>query len=127
MASILHYLPPEYGYVIGNAVASSFLLTYLGMQVMKARQEFGVDYPSLYADRAEAEKDPKKKLFNCYQRAHQNALETYPVYLFSLFIGGLKHPLIASGASLVYLLGRFIYAQGYYSGTTLIRLFFFVY
>lgn len=46
----------------------------------------------MYADSAEASKDKDKLLFNCIQRGHQNALETYPVVLFTLLAGGLRHP-----------------------------------
>jgi glutathione S-transferase len=78
--------------VVLVAVLSSFVLAYLGHQVGSARKKFKVDLPSLYADQAAAEKDKDKYLFNCYQRGHQNALETYPSFLTCLLLGGLKHP-----------------------------------
>ncbi len=46
----------------------------------------------MYADSADVAKDKDKLLFNCVQRGHQNALETYPILLFSLLVGGLRHP-----------------------------------
>ena len=33
-----------------------------------------------------------------------------------LFVSGIKHPLIASTAGLVWIVGRYFYAQGYYTG-----------
>jgi len=88
---------------------------YLGERVAFARKRLGVDLPSLYADRSEALKDKNKYLFNCYQRGHQNALETWPIMLFMLFTGGIKHPLIAAAAGFVWSFGRIVYAWGYSS------------
>jgi glutathione S-transferase len=55
-------------------------------------------------------------MFNCAQRAHQNTLEIFPVYSTLLLIGGLKYPEISSGAGLVFLLGRYVYASNYATG-----------
>eukprot|EP01112_Ceratiomyxa_fruticulosa_P022655 TRINITY_DN8378_c0_g1_i1.p1 TRINITY_DN8378_c0_g1~~TRINITY_DN8378_c0_g1_i1.p1 ORF type:complete len:150 (-),score=16.39 TRINITY_DN8378_c0_g1_i1:99-548(-) len=109
-------LPSEFSLVIGTGVASAFLLGWLGSRVSKQRKALGVELPSLYADAAEARVDKKKHLFNCYQRGHQNALETYPWVLMTLLIGGAKHPLIASAAGWVWIVGRALYAIGYSSG-----------
>lgn len=57
----------------------------------------------VYADMATAEADPKKKLFNCYQRAHQNYLENYSSFLVVLFSGGIKHPIASAVAGALYL------------------------
>jgi len=109
-------LPSDYGFVVLTGVASGFVMAYLGFQVGNARKRLGVPLPSLYADQAEARMDKNKELFNCYQRAHQNALETYAQNLMLLFIGGLKHPLIASAGGCFWIVGRLLYASGYYTG-----------
>jgi len=109
-------LPMDYGYVILTGVSSGILMGYLGYTVGSARKRLGVPLPSLYADQAEARTDKNKELFNCYQRAHQNALESYSQFLMLLFVGGLKHPLIASAGGWVWILGRLVYASGYYTG-----------
>lgn len=102
------------------------------MKVGKARKAAEVPYPYgkwvdterrmlrwtlVYAEKAEAEKDPLKHVFNCVQRAHQNTLEMFPVYTTFLLIGGLKYPEISAGAGIVYLLGRALYASGYSTGS----------
>jgi len=109
-------LPQEYGYVVGVAAASYFAFLWLGSRVVAARKKYKVDLPAAYADQAAAEKDPGKKAFNCIQRGHQNALETLPHTLAFLLIGGVKHPLIASGAGLLWIAGRVGYMAGYASG-----------
>ncbi|CAG8800643.1 2692_t:CDS:2, partial [Dentiscutata erythropus] len=109
-------IPSEYGYVIITGVASIFLTTYLGFQVGGYRKKSGVTYPYMYATKEEAEKDRSKFIFNCYQRAHQNTLEVLPPFLFTLAVGGLKHPIIASVAGGTWILGRLVYAKGYQTG-----------
>ncbi|KAG9293930.1 hypothetical protein G9A89_019268 [Geosiphon pyriformis] len=110
------YVPREYGYVIATGIATAFLSTYLGIKVTGFRKEAGVPYPYLYAEKSEAEKDVKKHTFNCYQRAHQNMLESYPQTLFMLAVGGIRYPIIASIGGLIWIAGRIAYANGYYSG-----------
>jgi len=109
-------IPAEYGYVIGTGFLSVVLNMYLGFQVASARRPANVPYPYAYADMAAAEADPKKKLFNCYQRAHQNFLENYPGFLMTVFAGGLQHPITSAAAGLLYLVSRLIYARGYQTG-----------
>jgi len=99
---------PEYGYIGFVGVASGFLLAWLGGQVMKARKLYKVEYPTMYEN--------SKPEFNCYQRAHQNALESYPSFLLSLALGGIRHPLISAGFGAVWVVARVLYAFGYYSG-----------
>ncbi|CAO3676313.1 unnamed protein product [Umbelopsis vinacea] len=106
----------EYGYVIATGVASVFFMTYLGFKVGAARKAAQVPYPYMYAEKAEAEKDPKKNIFNCTQRAHQNTLENYPTFLLLLFSGGIGSPVVSAGAGIAWLAGKFLYAQGYSTG-----------
>lgn len=101
---------------------------------------FWIFYTVAYADKAEAEQDPKKNLFNCAQRVHQvnillymhnchvnpclnlvlcnkkNTLEMYPIYSTFLLIGGIKHPVYASVAGVIFLVGRFFFSSGYLTG-----------
>ena len=47
---------------------------------------YGVPYPNAYADKSNKDADR----FNCYQRAHQNAIENYPQFLFLLAAGSVQ-------------------------------------
>lgn len=101
-------LPAEFGYVILVAVASNFLLYGLGVKVGLARKKYGIKYPAMYSD--------KEPVFNCIQRAHQNTLEGYPIFLMLLIFGGLQYPCLCSAAGLIWIAGRIFYAKGYYTG-----------
>jgi len=101
-------LPKEYGLVVLVAIASAIMLIWMAIQVGKARKQFNVQYPTMYA----ANNDH----FNCYQRAHQNTLEGYPTFLLLLTIGGLEMPVFAAICGVVFIMGRISYATGYYTG-----------
>ncbi|KAI8999628.1 hypothetical protein BC832DRAFT_541721 [Gaertneriomyces semiglobifer] len=109
-------LTPEHGYAIATAAASVILVQYLGFKAGSMRKVADVPYPYLYADRAEADKNPTKKIYNCYQRAHQNTLETYPGFLVFFTASAIKYPLFASVAGMTFLVGRYFYATGYWTG-----------
>ncbi|OZJ04949.1 DNA-directed RNA polymerase II subunit rpb1 [Bifiguratus adelaidae] len=99
-----------------TGLASAVAVFYLGVRVAPARKAAGVPYPFLYATKEECEKDHKKMIFNCYQRAHQNTLETYPIFLVSLFTGGLGYPVASAALGALWILGRLVYAFGYSTG-----------
>nr|XP_022345649.1 microsomal glutathione S-transferase 3-like [Crassostrea virginica] len=84
LSKIVESLPEHYGCVIFTGLASSFVNMWMGHNVGKARKQYEIPYPIMYS--------PDNKMFNCIQRAHQNTLENYPVYLMLLFIGGLQYP-----------------------------------
>lgn len=107
-------IPKEYGYVVLVVVAYVLLNLWMGVQVGKARKRHGVPYPALYAPESADKEDAN--LFNCVQRGHQNSLELLPVFLATLLLSGLQHPLVAAGLGLVYTAGRFLYFKGYSTG-----------
>eukprot|EP01119_Soliformovum_irregulare_P012365 TRINITY_DN3201_c0_g2_i1.p1 TRINITY_DN3201_c0_g2~~TRINITY_DN3201_c0_g2_i1.p1 ORF type:complete len:143 (-),score=17.47 TRINITY_DN3201_c0_g2_i1:101-529(-) len=98
----------NYGYVILSGIASLLYLQYLGIQVGIARKKYNVQYPKMY--------DDNQPVFNCIQRAHQNSLEIWPTFLVLHFLGGIRFPLLATLAGLLFVFGRVIYAQGYSTG-----------
>lgn len=50
---------------------------------------FAVNHAQMY-------EDAEVSVFNCYQRAHQNTLESYPAFLSLLIVGGFGYPITAS-------------------------------
>jgi glutathione S-transferase len=108
-------LPENYGWVLlTSAIGSLVTHTYLAAEVMKARQEFCVDYPNLYATPAYHKKADE---FNRVQRGHQNFCENLPLFLVLSLAGGLKHPIVASAASVLHSVGSVLYMKGYADNT----------
>jgi len=99
---------PQFGWVVLVCVASVFVLYYLAFNVGRARKKYDVKYPAMYSDKCNE--------FNCVQRAHQNTLEGYPMFIMLLIFGGLQHPCLSAAAGALYLVARVVYAQGYYTG-----------
>ena len=46
------------------------------------------------------------KGFNCVQRGHQQALETYGSFVALSLVGGVRHPLLTTAAGLVWTTAR---------------------
>lgn len=104
-------IDPNFGYVIIVVIASFFFNFYCGFRVGAARRKYDVKYPLMYGP------DPDKhRVFNCVQRGHQNFLETYGGMLALIITGGLFNACGAAIAGAVYLVGRFVYFEGYRSG-----------
>jgi len=110
-SKLMELLPEHYGYVMLTAADSIFVNMWMAMNVAKARKRLEVKYPVMYSNENNGDNE-----FNCIQRAHQNTLEAYPTFLFLILTSGLAYPKITAAAGAVYLLGRIIYAKGYYSG-----------
>ncbi|MCI4376809.1 hypothetical protein PGIGA_G00192770 [Pangasianodon gigas] len=105
---ILDILPANFGYVILTYFYSWVMLTYLGVNVGRARKKYDVKYPTMYST--------KDEIFNCIQRAHQNTLEVYPQWLVFQTIAALVYPTAASVLGVIWVTSRFSYAWGYYTG-----------
>ncbi|KAG0369402.1 hypothetical protein BC939DRAFT_407325 [Gamsiella multidivaricata] len=114
MATII--IAPEYGYTVAAAIASTILVTYLGVRVGSYRKIANVPYPFLYADAADCKDDHQKYIFNCYQRVHQNTLEGFASYLIMLMFAGIQYPVASAALGSIWCIGRILYSIGYTTG-----------
>jgi glutathione S-transferase len=120
-------LPKAYSLVIlVNVVATALVLVVLGLKVASARSRFTekaakngdkeaearFSYPKLYAEGFSTE----AKLFNCVQRGHQQPFETYTQFVALSLIGGIRFPITVSFAGVIWILARFMWAEGYATG-----------
>eukprot|EP00164_Ancoracysta_twista_P001336 GFYU01001744.1.p1 GENE.GFYU01001744.1~~GFYU01001744.1.p1 ORF type:complete len:145 (-),score=31.61 GFYU01001744.1:305-739(-) len=103
---------PEYGYVLMSVGFSFILNTYQTVLVVKARRQYDVNYPDLYAP----ESHKHAKAFNSVQRGHQNTLESLAPLQVATVLSGLAYPVYAAGMFTSWCLTRFAYAYNYASG-----------
>merc|ERR1712129_111886 len=103
-----------------------FVLFFLGMKVGMARKSFAekakkdgdgdaearFNYPKMYAEGF----DKNANDFNCLQRGHQQAMETYPQIVACSLLGGLKHPVLACFGQTLWMISRWKWAAGYATG-----------
>jgi MAPEG family len=68
--------------------------------------------PKLYAEGFSEE----AKQFNCVQRGHQQALETYSQFLGLSLIGGISFPVSATIGGIMWSYARLTWANGYATG-----------
>jgi glutathione S-transferase len=102
-SSKIDFLPKGFSLVILiNVVVSAYIMVHLGFLVSAARTslkakalkdgdkdaEERYSYPKLYAEGFSVH----AKQFNCVQRGHQQALETYTAYVALSLIGGIRFP-----------------------------------
>ncbi|PIL31423.1 hypothetical protein GSI_06124 [Ganoderma sinense ZZ0214-1] len=109
-------LSKEFAYPAAAAVSTFWLLIWQTFRVSRARRAAKVDYPQVYAEKAEAAANQAALKFNCAQRAHQNTLETIPMILTSTLITGLKYPVLAASLCGAWTFSRIFYTIGYSSG-----------
>lgn len=100
---------PQFGFVVLTASAGVVLTQWQMIQVALQRKKSGLAYPKMY-------EDTEQSVFNCYQRAHQNTLESFPAFLALLVLAGLAYPITASAFGLLWVVGRVVYSIGYYTG-----------
>jgi glutathione S-transferase len=126
-SSVLPFLPRGYAAVLlVNVVGSGLVMATLGVRVGQARTAFKekalkngdkdaedrFSYPKLYAEGFSRE----AKDFNCIQRGHQQAIETYTQFVAYSLVAGIKYPLVSTVAGLMWTLARFQWADGYATG-----------
>ena len=119
--------PRAFGLVlIVNVFLTGFFMIGLGMKVGKSRSLFRekakkdgekdaearYSLPNMYVDG----NTPNSKKFNCVQRGHQQALETYPQFLALSLCGGFGFPLLTASMGILWMYSRGKWAEGYASG-----------
>jgi len=120
-------IPKIYSVVIfSNIIYSTLTLIGLGGKVGAARKkciesakksddeeaESRYSLPKMQAEGFSVE----AKRFNCAQRGHQQALETYGSFVAMSIIGGLAVPLVTAGSGLLWSIARKKWAEGYATG-----------
>ena len=107
-------IKPAFGYCVISASTLAFHCYSQAFYISKLRKEYGLSYPDVgtgrYSDKLTDEQWVK---FNCYQRAHQNYLETISMDVVWLLLGGIKFPEVAAGLGAIVFIGRQLYASGY--------------
>ncbi|KAL0578395.1 hypothetical protein V5O48_003616 [Marasmius crinis-equi] len=92
------------------------LLFYQTFVVAAARKAAKIDYPQVYAEKAQEDASLEAKKFNCAQRAHQNTLESIPIIYLTTAIGSVRHPKLAAGFLAAWSVLRVFYTRGYATG-----------
>ncbi|KAG1749786.1 uncharacterized protein EDB91DRAFT_1109679 [Suillus paluster] len=116
-------LPEGYGYIPSSLMTIGWVLIWQGILVGRYRKRAGINYPQLYAEKAEVQDSQAALRFNCMQRAHHNTLESAPVVFISTVVAGLKYPALAAAMCGAYSFARVIYTIGYKSGQPKRRLY----
>ncbi|XP_044506987.1 microsomal glutathione S-transferase 3 [Mangifera indica] len=111
--AVTQFLPKEYGYVAIVLVFYCFTNFWMSFRVGKARKQYKVPYPTMYATESE---NKDAKLFNCVQRGHQNSLELMPIFFLLMILGGISHPCICAALGSFYIVTRIFYFNGYATG-----------
>ena len=104
-------VPDKYGYVILSCTVLPWMASiYMAGAVMKARKEFNVLYPNLYATPGYHKQADE---FNRVQRGHQNSFELMTTFTITSLLGGLKYPIACSLYGVFFSLGNVLYLKGY--------------
>ena len=127
-SSLMPFLPKAYaGMLAINCIGSALTLITLGGKVGAARRkaieeakkdgddpnaEDRYSYPKMYAEGF----SKSAKLFNCIQRGHQHALETYTPFVIMSLIGAIRYPVSSALGGLLWIVARFAWADGYATG-----------
>ncbi|KAF7319377.1 Membrane-associated proteins in eicosanoid and glutathione metabolism [Mycena chlorophos] len=106
-------IPAETTYVAASFLGTVWLLVGQTYVVTRYRAKSGVQYPRLYAEKAEMDANPNAYVFNCIQRAHQNTLEYLPIFFTSTLLTSLKYPILASLLLGTWTVSRVGYTIGY--------------
>ncbi|KAF9264482.1 hypothetical protein L218DRAFT_958156 [Marasmius fiardii PR-910] len=117
MPSTIQIQLPDGIPLLGAALMSTvFLLIYQASVVGMARMAANIQYPQVYADKAEEQASIEARKFNCAQRAHQNTLEYIPTVYLTTMISAIQHPKLAAALLAGWVISRFFYTRRYATG-----------
>ncbi|KAI0030243.1 membrane-associated proteins in eicosanoid and glutathione metabolism, partial [Vararia minispora EC-137] len=103
-------------WLASSLVSVPILLLWQMSIVGRGRRASKIEYPRLYAEKAEQEANREAYVFNCKQRAHQNTLENIPSILILTGLTSVTSPKYAAAGLGIWVLGRVFYTLGYASG-----------
>ncbi|KAI0714978.1 membrane-associated proteins in eicosanoid and glutathione metabolism [Earliella scabrosa] len=109
-------LSKEYVYPVAAVLSSVYVLVWQTIKVGGARRRAKIEYPQVYAEKAEAAVNKDALVFNCTQRAHQNTLEVWPLITSTTLIAGLTQPVVAASLCGTWVFCRILYTIGYSTG-----------
>ncbi|KAJ3570010.1 hypothetical protein NP233_g4682 [Leucocoprinus birnbaumii] len=103
-------IPDDYHYVIASLSLPALVCWWQVLTVIKWRARAKIDYPQMYADRAQIEANKNAHIFNCAQHAQQRMENS------STAITGLEYPILAASVCTFWTLARIPYTLGYLTG-----------
>ena len=125
------YPDKNFGWCLFMIAIAALQHQHFGNRVGQARKKWGVAYPQMYAEAGKSyDKDPTSGAplapiseegaseYNRYQRVHGNNSENIATFYVLTLIGGLSFPVPAAVFSGLWILGRGLYAMGYYRGVS---------
>ena len=88
------------------------IITFQALKDGDTDAEARFSYPKMYAEGF----SEHATSFNCVQRGHQQALESYPMFLALSLVGGIQYPLTCAAGGALWNYARFKWAEGYATG-----------
>ncbi|KAH9065643.1 hypothetical protein EDB87DRAFT_1679371 [Lactarius vividus] len=116
MSSVAIDLPASFHWVVASIFSIVPVVQWQMTLVVQAREKAGIQYPRLYAEKAEQEASLDAMIFNCVQRAHQNTLENVPPMVLSTLISAIHYPKLAAIGCAYWSFSRVLYTMGYSTG-----------
>jgi len=109
-------ISPDYGFVGAAIVSTALLNVWQTIRIYPARKAAKIDYPQIYAEKAQVEASHEALVYNCTQRAHHNTLETVHSVVAGTAFMGLLYPRTAAAMCAAWVAARVVYTIGYSSG-----------
>ncbi|OEH76587.1 mapeg family protein [Cyclospora cayetanensis] len=117
------HLEPGFGWVLLVLILAVVLQLFFALNVTRARIRFGVQPPDVYAIKGVtgrggtfSDDAADSTLLRLSAKECDHSVEMYTIFIPMLLTGGLGFPLTSALGGLVFLLGTFVYALGYYTG-----------